>query len=403
MYRPALVPLLAALTLTACGDTAPLAAPAADLPVADAPSNARERLAERLAIALADPGVRLQLAERLAASTAPEGKLQFQTLARADGDRLLARLAGTGGTSVAELLADLDAAHALELYLPVPAHRVGWHGEAEVLVATAARDDEAPVAFTTSGTRRHLSRSTPPTTPVIALVPQEYDFSRPARQMAACPPEGCSGDVLGGSDGGGFTPPTGPPPGLYLRESHFDEDHEGWLKGSPEWEFHVYGEVDGESKQLACTGEHANGAYHWDTDNRNWTGEAALLTEQDITQYLGQNPEGVIRIVAWEDDEDMCIPRTSGTMLKDVLTNLDEVYKRWTGTKINPWLVSGAQKAYAAWGLASAVHSWITTEDDLIGFGIEASIAGWETGSANFTLKGRNVTTTGSFGTVYRK
>jgi hypothetical protein len=403
MSRITLLPLVALFTLVACGDITPTAPPPLDLPEATPSANARERLAARLAVALNDPELRRELADRLEASTAPEGKLQFQTLAKADGNRLLSRLATAEQGSVPALLADLTSAHALELYLPVPAHRSAWRGGDDYLVATIGHDGEAPVAFDPAGNRRRLSPSAPPAQPVIALVPQEHDFARGAAAMQQACFDGCAGD-LGGSDGGGEVPAgRSLPPGLYLSESHFNEDYESWLKGSPEWEFHVYGEVDGESKQLSCTGELANGAYRWDTDDRDWSGEAALLTEQDITQYLGQNPSGVIRIVAWEDDDEMCVPRTSGTMLKDVLTNLDEVYQKWTGAKINPWLVSGAQKAYAAWGLASAVHNWITTEDDLIGFGIEASIAGWEAGSANFALKGRNVVTTGSFGTVYRK
>ncbi|HRP08831.1 MAG TPA: hypothetical protein PLL69_10130, partial [Gemmatimonadales bacterium] len=123
---------------------------------------ARERLASRLAVALADPALRADFARRFAQSDAPEGKLQFQRLARADGNRLLTMLATRGGGTVREMLDDLVAARDLEVYLPVQAHRAAWNGGEEYLVATLERDDEQPTAFDRHGTRSRLSPTRPP-------------------------------------------------------------------------------------------------------------------------------------------------------------------------------------------------------------------------------------------------
>src|SRR5690606_13804654 len=99
-----------------------------------------------------------------------------------------------------------------------------------------------------------------PGTPVIALVPQEHDFTRPRPNFAICYVN-CDGDGTGGgNDGGG---PLDGTPGLYLVATDFDDNHESWLKGAPEFEFHVYGEVGAKPEQLACTGESAGRAYQW--------------------------------------------------------------------------------------------------------------------------------------------
>src|SRR5579862_1454140 len=125
------VPLLVlvAIAAAACSDrNLPTASP----PVAAAPTSvttarsARERLAHALAVALADPVTRAAIKQRLDQSNAPEGKLQFQALVAADQSVLLASLARASATNAADLLADLDAARGLELYLPVPAHRAAW-------------------------------------------------------------------------------------------------------------------------------------------------------------------------------------------------------------------------------------------------------------------------------------
>ena len=119
MSRFTLVPLCAAMLVAACSDRDPItlsSTPSSPTVVArDASVAARERLAARLAVALADPALRQEFADRFATSTAPEGKLQFQELAHADGNRLIATLASRGGGTVGELLADLHAARDLEV------------------------------------------------------------------------------------------------------------------------------------------------------------------------------------------------------------------------------------------------------------------------------------------------
>ena len=81
--------------LAACqGEEASSPTAAAPTPTTAAvEASPRERLALRLAVALNDPATRAALKRKLDASHAPEGKLQFQALARADQGLLLASLA----------------------------------------------------------------------------------------------------------------------------------------------------------------------------------------------------------------------------------------------------------------------------------------------------------------------
>jgi len=403
MSRHLLIPLIALAALVACADrdlptTPPIAQPT------DAPgevTTARERLAARLAVALADPTTRREVVDRLAASTAPEGKLQFQALMRTDGSRLLARLAASGSTSVTELLADLDAARGLELYLPVQSHRDAWDGDTDFLVGTVGQDGEMPVAFDAAGNRSVLHPDRPPTTPVIALVPQEFDFTGGRPHLALTCWTYCSGGNIGGGAAGSASSTQG---GLFLTKSHFEEEFESWIKGKPEFEYHVYGQgADGQSVQLSCVGEHAGGPYAWDQNTLDWTGAVPLLAETDRLAYESSRPGGVVRIVAWEDDDEPCVVRTDSGQLATLLRNLDTVYRTWTSGKVEPTIFRGIKAAPSAFDLAKSVRNFITTSDDFVGNAVETSIAGWGPGGANWLLKTEGARTTGWFVTEYRR
>ncbi len=395
MSRSCLVPLVAALAFAACGERdAVTLSPPGDAVATNAPANARERLAARLAVALADPALREELSHRFAESPVPEGKLQFQALARADGNRLLARLAASGGTSVAEMVADLDAARQLELYLPVAAQRAAWQGSAQFLVATLENDGERPVAFDAGGRRTLLSADHPPDIPVIALVPQETDFTRPSFAMCA------GGDCADGGAGGGGSGSTAP--GLYLVGSDLLDDGEGWLKGNPEIEVHLYGEAGDSTVQLGCTSEHSWGPYYWNADGTSWRGSAALLTQADLAAYLKQNSKGVVRIVVWEDDDEPCVTHTNASVLADIVRFVDQAYKSLTGSKADPTLIKGVRAANAAFGLAQATRNIIKTSDDFLGHAVEFSAADWRPGTANFTLRGEGAMLTGALETRWQ-
>lgn len=361
----------------------------------------RERLAHHLAVALADPATRASLTRRLERSHAPEGKLQFQALVRADDGALLAALARSGAVSAADLLADLTAARHLEIYLPVAAHRAEWHGSANYLVATQEADGDAPVAFDASGRRSILSPDSPPATPVIAVVPQETDFTSGRPELAMTCYDICYPSDGGGSGDGGSGTSASTTPGLMLTQSHFDDSYESWIKGKPEYEYHVYGVGDGgEAVQLACTGEHAGGSYIWDQNDLDWTGSAMLLSESDRASYDRLHPGAPVRIVAYEDDDEACVPRVDAGRVSTLLSAVDAAYKSVTSGKVEPWLYRGIKAAPSVFALFKAIRNVITTGDDLIGTAVEGSVVGISPGGANWVLKTDGTRTTGWFTTL---
>jgi hypothetical protein len=360
---------------------------------------ARERLAQLLAVAISDPSTRAAVKQRLDASNKPEGKLQFQALVQADQSALLISLIRAGATSSADLLADLDAARGLELYLPVPAHRAAWTGDANYLVGTIGADGEVPVGFDASGARHQLDRRTPPDVPVLALVPQETDFTRGHPDRITSCVDMCSG---GGGGGGVWTQTAaGNAPGLYLVQSHFNDTYESWLKGAPEFEYHVYGLGDnGQSVELACTGEHSGGVYAWDQNDLNWTGGAMLLSDVDYNAYQAKHPGAPIRIVAWEDDDEPCVDHVDIPGVSTLITAVDNAYKSVTSGKVDPWYLRGIRSASSLFTLITALHNVILTNDDFIGNAVEGTITGDAPNGSNWVLKTNGTVTVGWFTTA---
>ena len=183
---------------------------------------AMDRLARHLARALADPGFRSMVKTNLDQSTIVEHKLQLQSFLRASEGRALKEVARLSGTAESVIEADANEAIPLEIYFPVRSHRNAWAGGAELLVASARQDREAPVAYDVSGRRQVLSADNPPEEPVLAVVPVETDFAS-AFEVAPMECQDCSGG--GGGGGGGWTPTQ--PTGLFLTYSHFVQDFEG--------------------------------------------------------------------------------------------------------------------------------------------------------------------------------
>jgi hypothetical protein len=395
-----------------CGDRADpgptdpgAATQAPELPTARAPSDAaggaagpasraaQQRLARRLALALADPGFRAYTKDALDRSPVREHKLHFQHfLGRSDG-RARAALAKGAGEAESSVDTDARSTIALEIYLPVAAHRASWRGGEDILVATARDDGAVPVAYDTRGHRRLLDPRTPPAIPVLAVVPVETDFSGDSIGMML--PEDGGG---GGGGGGSGTPAPTPPAGLYMTSAHFVEDFEGWLKGSPEYEIHILGQ-SGASDSLTsyqCAGEHAGGFYAFDQNNLDWTGNVLLFTQSQVTAYKTAHPNQNMRILAIEDDDGACQIRLDGDRFKTFQTTLQNNYPNLTGGKDSTsGLARIFKRANALQRILKAAYSWITSQDDLIGNAIEDSVVGEYHSGGNWIVRGESNVTNG--------
>lgn len=358
-----------------------------------------QRLARTFALALHNPAFRARVRSRLNDSPYREHKVHFQGLLTANNHQVLTDLARESGAPENQIQEDAANSLALELYLPVPAHRASWVGDEDILVATALGDRDVPVAFDTRGRRYTLDPDQPPTTPVLALVPVETDFSRlPAIETATCTLETCppTGGGTGGS-GGGATG-SSPAPGIHMSYSHMTQSFEGWLKGDPEFEVHIlgqYGQTDS-LKDYQCAGEHAGGPYAYDQNGLDWTGDVLLFSQTQLDTYKTQHPGQSIRIFIVEDDDTACDIRNGAGTMENILAVVDAAYNAFTGGK-DTTTSSGKylKKAKAFQNFLAKLAALIKTNDELVGDAIEDNVVGQYYTGANWIVKGENNVTNG--------
>jgi len=385
----------------ACSDrtpgTGPAPGPAAG-PPAGSPATTTaaaappEQLARGLALALADPAFRARVRAELDRSPYREHKLPFQRFLAADGGLALAALARGTGRTTTELAREADRTIPLEMYLPVPAHRRAWTGGPDVLVATAIADHDVPVAFDVHGSRRLLDPEHPPATPVVAVVPVETDFSPKPSALIACL------EYCGGGGGGGVSPPPPPPPGLYMTKTHFVEDFEGWLKGSPEFEVHILGQK-GQSDSLTdyqCAGEKQPGTYYFDQNDLDWSGSVMLFSQSQLDAYNAAHPGQNVRVFVVEDDDTACEIKANRDNLGNLFKAVDAAYKAATaGNQKTSTLVKVFTQANAFQKLLSAIASFFNTNDELVGNAVEDAVVGTTYPGYNWIVKGENTVTNG--------
>ena len=387
MCRFRIVPILAVLavvTLLACRGDSPVA-PAASSPevAASAPGTARidaarERLAAQFARALSRPEVRAAVHAAVRTSRFPEGKVALDQFLAADRGRLRGLVWAASGT-----LPDLATAGRLELYFPVPEHQAAWDGSRRILVGTIGNDREVPVAFDTDGRRRHLDPREPPATPVLAVVPRETDFAA-----------GPAFAVAGPSD----DDEPGETPGLYLTRTHFNDDFESWMKGSPEFEILALGQK-GSSDSLAtyqCTNERAPGPYYYNQDQKDWSGSVLVLSQAQLDNYRAVHPGQAMRLFFVEDDDTRCVIKSDPADLRSLIAAVDSLVDGLAGGT-DVWSVAGrtwrsfpiAQKVF------SVAASLIKSNDDLVGNAVEDVTTAERYAGHNWIVKGKNGQTNG--------
>ena len=401
-------PALVALALAACSEQV---APPTDTPdvqpesSGNFPALARddqarlERFARRTARALRQAAFRQELAAAVRESRFPEGKVHFQHYLRADGGRRLRQVAGESGEVAGDVDADASRAGVLELYFPVAEHRARWTGDENVLVATAAQDGTAPVAYDLAGRRHVLDPARPPSTPVLAVVPAELDFDAPRNMSHAMCNEDCDGGI-GGGNGGTLPPPT---PGLYMSRVDFVGDFEGWLKGQPEFEIHILGPAaPGDTKNLTglqCIAAGSQSPYRWDANSPTWSGQQMLFSKAQIEAFERAHPGKPLTILAYEDDDAACQIKVDTKRFEAVLTAAGPASNDFKGAIAVPIGVGSADKYLAAarsgFLFLKAAWSLITTADDIIGVAVNDAATGRYRSGTNWTFLGENAVANG--------
>ena len=395
--------MAALFAATACSDHPGPSEPSRDIPPDVAPGweapaqgasrqqITNERLAHRFAIALRDDAFRATVIRSLDNSTVAEGKVHLQAFLGSNRGAMRQRLAELASEPQSAIDTDLAGSPAIEIYLPVPEHRSRWRGDLSVLVATAERDRDAPVAFNPAGARFLLDPDHPPATPVIALGVAETRFAESGIELVEC--ETC----FGGGDGGGSTSVVSA--GLYMTYAKFDQTFEGWLKGDPEFEVHMLGQ-DGSSsvmKSYQCAGEKAGGPYQFDQNSTVWSGSVLLFSQAQLDAYKVQHPNQAVRVFIVEDDDGACVIKTDSARVERLFQQLVATYGDLTGGKDSTIVsVKTFKKAFSLLKLVKSFWSVITTQDDVVGTAIEDAVAGESAPNANWIVKGENTITHGA-------
>ncbi len=389
---------VAALALAAgalaCSDRPPGTAPSGpEERRVFAPPGSPELLARSLALALGDPAFRAHVKGELDRSPFREHKLPFQRFLAAGpgGGIALATMARRSGVAMSDLAREADGAMPLEMYLPVPEHRRTWTGDANVLVATAVADHDVPVAFDVHGNRQLLDPERPPSTPVIAVVPVETDFSA-APTIIGC--LGC-GDFFPWPP---LPPPPPPAPGLYMTKAHFVDDFEGWLKGAPEFEVHILGQK-GQTDSLTdyqCAGEKQPAPYYFDQNDLDWSGSVMLFSKAQLDAYNAAHPGQNIRVFVVEDDDTACEIKANRDNLGNLLKVVDATYKAVTaGNDSSNVYVKRFKQANAFQKLWAALAAFFNTNDELVGNAVQDAVVGATYPGYNWIVKGENNVTNG--------
>ncbi len=395
---PALVVVAA---LTACSErpapTAPDELPSAASDPAAArnarPNQARlERLARRTARALRNPAFRADVKAALDRSTYREGKVYFQRYLKENGGRGLRELATADGETESAVDGDVKGGGQLEMYFPVAEHRTAWTGDENLLVATAERDGDTPVAYDLAGRRILLSADTPPSVPVLAVEPAELDFEAPPVAGAMK----CNDDACGGTGAGYVTPPT---PGLYMSRIEFVSTFESWLKGDPEYEIHIMGPAaKGDNTNLVtfqCIGEHAGSPYAWNSNEKVWSGSQMLFSKTQIDAMQAAYPGVPFTIMAYEDDDTACKIKTDSDRAGKLFSALASAVGDWKSATAQFDGEKSVNAAKSAFRLLTALYNFIVTGDDIIGVAVSDEITGRVHAGTNWTILNDKVNANG--------
>lgn len=362
-----------------------------------APSNdpgrdRHERLAQRLARALRNPEFRAQVHHELTTSPFREGKVHLQGFLDKNGGAERRRFAALAEDADDAVRSDLDQSGAVEVYFPVAAQRLAWDGGTNLLVATAEKDGDQPVAWDLMGRRHRLSAATPPATPVLMVERAEVRFDRGPAAIPDCLLDCGAGGGAGGGTGG--TPSPTAPQGLFMTQTKFNGTFESWFKGDPEFEVHVLGQA-GSGQALTtyqCAGEYGGGPYTFDQNGTTWSGAVMLMSQAQLDQYNATHPGQNVRVFVVEDDDTACEIKIDSTRTANLFKAIKLVYGDITGGKDT---TSGAGKVFRRapmlLSLLRAITSFFKTNDDPVGNAVEdpyAAVAFFP--GANWVLRGEN-------------
>lgn len=309
-------------------------------------------LTRAVALALNEQGLRTRVLQDMRKSPYLEHKLAFSSYLNGEsGGVLRAAMRKAADLSDTEIDELLTVAPELEFYMPVVEHRRTWTGGAEVVVASDRDDDDRPVGFTTAGESVTLDPYTPPTFPVLALVPVETDFASPINPLNFANRDDAGGQAIGEyvrassirtieepiqedpDPGDGTSSPrvdwANQPSGIFLDRTWYESTEEAFTKGSPELEVLTLIQEDGASEATVdrCVADHLSGDNFYEQNDKFWAAQDGsdvprIATDQQIADL--PDDRGFVFLVI-EDDDGRCDPRRDDDLLTESLETVQAI------------------------------------------------------------------------------
>src|SRR5690606_6731422 len=192
----------------------------------------------------------------------------------------------------------------------------------------------------------------------------------------------------GGGGGGGQQADTS----LYLTRLKIDDDYEGLFKGDPEFEVHILGpNSTGDSLRThQCTGAQAGHPYQFDYNDtdQTWSGNVRLFSKVQLASYRSTYPGKALRVFVVEDDTETCVLRLDNTKVAQLLGVLSTTYTDLDAAIDSTFnLVKTVKAASGIINIISAVASFITSKDEMVGAALEDSVVGQYFAGENWIIR----------------
>jgi hypothetical protein len=323
---PLLASLLALVGSMGCDGNSDLLEPPRS-ESATAPLEARAAtVARHVALVMGDADARARITAALHASSYREHKVRFQQMLQESNARQISQAIDRlgGQAAFANALAGLPD---LEFYMPVDDQRASWAGGSDVLVAIQLQEGHPIHAFDSQGNAVSLSEASPPSRPVLALVPVETDFSRPLNLDHYETTRASEDAVIGvyrRKEVGAGSGATNDPPGFYMWYSGIDDLKEAWIRGDPEVEVHLAGPGASTSNwsPYDCAGENESGYRYFDQDDHDWwsgvDGDAPLVGDSvAVEAIISASGDTAVSFVFVEDDTGPCEIKDENDVIAD--------------------------------------------------------------------------------------
>ena len=149
-----------------------------------------------------------------------------------------------------------------------------------------------------------------------------------------------------------------------------------------------------------CIGEAAGSPYRWDSNSKTWTGRQLLFSDKQLAAFESVHPGKPFTIMAYEDDDAGCQIKADRNRFARLMAAVAAFTKEYTGAQGEKVTTpDGARRiltaAKSGFDLLTALASFLTTSDDIIGVAVEDARIGRYRAGTNWTLLADDVVTNG--------